>query len=160
MKTKPAFLARKAPASPTLLQGEPGGDEVRPSGLANACPRRQSQLKQAEHLLDAGIDAGHGLMTSVTEPAEWLTDIERFHGEWEGGDYGTDICVIANHIDGPGRRPKLHKHPYPETFVIRSGRGLFTVGDRKIEARTEQILVVPANTPHKFENLGPGRSTR
>jgi mannose-6-phosphate isomerase-like protein (cupin superfamily) len=99
-------------------------------------------------------------MISVTQPAEWLADIERFHGEWEGGDYGADICVIANHIDGPGRGPKLHKHPYTETFVIRSGRGLFTVGDRKIEARTGQILVVPANTPHKFENLGPGSSTR
>jgi mannose-6-phosphate isomerase-like protein (cupin superfamily) len=94
-------------------------------------------------------------MTAITEPAEWLADLERFHGEWEGKTRGANICVIANHIDGPGGGPKLHRHPYAETFVIRSGRGLFTVGDRKIEAKAGQILVVPANTPHKFENLGP-----
>lgn len=95
-------------------------------------------------------------MTSITEPSEWLVDVERFHGEWEGGERGADICVIANRIDGPGGGPRLHTHPYPETFVIRRGHGLFTAGDRKIEATTGQILVVPAGTPHKFENLGPG----
>jgi mannose-6-phosphate isomerase-like protein (cupin superfamily) len=95
-------------------------------------------------------------MTSLTDPAEWLTDPERFHGEWEGGAHGANICVIANHIDGPGGGPRLHRHPYPETFVIRGGHGLFTVGDETVEARTGQILVVPAGTPHKFENLGPG----
>ena len=63
-------------------------------------------------------------MTSITEPAEWLVDLERFHGEWEGGARGADICVIANHIDGPGGGPRLHKHPYPEIFVIRGGRAV------------------------------------
>jgi mannose-6-phosphate isomerase-like protein (cupin superfamily) len=99
---------------------------------------------------------GRTPMTSITEPAEWLTDLERFHGEWEGGMRGANICVIANHIEGTGGGPKLHRHPYPETFVIRKGRGLFTVGDRKIEAQAGEILVVPAGTPHKFENFGPG----
>jgi mannose-6-phosphate isomerase-like protein (cupin superfamily) len=95
-------------------------------------------------------------MISVTEPTEWLTDLDSFHGEWQGGERGANICVIANHIAEPGGGPRLHRHPYPETFVIRRGRGLFTVGDRNIEGQAGEILVVPAGVPHKFANLGPG----
>ncbi len=35
---------------------------------------------------------------------------------------------------------------------------MFTVGDEEIEAGPGQILVVPANTPHKFWTLGPMKS--
>ena len=31
-----------------------------------------------------------------------------------------------------------------------------TIGEEKIEAEAGQILLGPANVPHKFENLGPG----
>ena len=54
-----------------------------------------------------------------------------------------------------GAGPRLHQHSYPETFIIRAGRALFTVADEVIEARAGQILFVPAFTPHKFCNLGP-----
>jgi mannose-6-phosphate isomerase-like protein (cupin superfamily) len=40
--------------------------------------------------------------------------------------------------------------------VIRLGAGLFTIGDRQVQASAGQILVVPPGTPHKFSNLGPG----
>lgn len=40
---------------------------------------------------------------------------------------------------------------------MRVGRARFTVGDRIIDAEAGQIVVAPANVPHKFENLGPGR---
>lgn len=89
-------------------------------------------------------------------PEGWLDDPSRFHGEWQGGAFGSNICVIANRIEGPGGGPRLHTHPYPEVFVVRAGRGLFTVGDQEIEATAGDILVAPANTPHKFTNLGPG----
>ena len=94
-------------------------------------------------------------MTSVTRAAEWLADPQRFHGEWQGATSGSNICVIANRIDGPGGGPRMHTHPYPEVFVVRLGRGRFTVGDSVVEAGAGEILVVPANTPHKFENVGP-----
>jgi mannose-6-phosphate isomerase-like protein (cupin superfamily) len=96
------------------------------------------------------------IMISITEPGDWLADPKRFHGEWQGETRGAGICVIANRIDGPGGGPKLHTHPYAEVFVIREGRALFTLGDAKVETGTGQILVAPAGTPHKFENLGPG----
>lgn len=95
-------------------------------------------------------------MSIVTKAEDWLTDLASFHGEWQGAAHGAGICVIANRIDGPGGGPRLHKHPYPEIFVIRRGRALFTVGTEKIEANEGSILVAPAGTPHKFENLGPG----
>jgi mannose-6-phosphate isomerase-like protein (cupin superfamily) len=54
--------------------------------------------------------------------------------------------------DGPG----LHKHPYAETWVVRSGNARFTVGGEIIEAGDGAILVGPAEVPHMFENVGPG----
>jgi mannose-6-phosphate isomerase-like protein (cupin superfamily) len=95
-------------------------------------------------------------MAMITKTEDWLTDPVGFHGEWQGDSHGAGICIIANRIEGPGGGPKLHMHPYPETFVIRKGRALFTVGDKRIEAGTGEIVVSPAYTPHKFENLGPG----
>lgn len=95
-------------------------------------------------------------MSIVTKAEDWLTDLASFHGEWQGAAHGAGICVIANRIDGPGGGPSLHKHPYPEVFVVRRGSALFTVGTEKIEAKEGSILVAPADTPHKFENLGPG----
>jgi mannose-6-phosphate isomerase-like protein (cupin superfamily) len=56
---------------------------------------------------------------------------------------------------GIGGGPRLHRHPYPETFIIRSGMGMFTVGGESIQGTAGQIVVVPAHTPHKFTNAGP-----
>ena len=92
----------------------------------------------------------------VTRPEDWLSDPVNFHGEWQGEAHGAGICVIVNHFERIGAGPRLHSHPYAETFVIRAGRALFTVGDATFEANAGDILVAPANTPHRFANLGPG----
>ena len=39
---------------------------------------------------------------------------------------------------------------------MRTGRALFTIGEEKIEAEAGDILLGPAEIPHKYENLGPG----
>lgn len=93
---------------------------------------------------------------TLTKPEDWLDNAPRFHGEWQGAPHGAGISVIANRIEGEGGGPRLHRHPYPETFIVRAGLGLFTVGETEIEASVGHILVVPADTPHKFSNLGPG----
>jgi quercetin dioxygenase-like cupin family protein len=60
-------------------------------------------------------------------------------------------------FDGPpGSGPKLHRHPYPEIFVVQEGRATFTVGEATIEAGAGQILIAPAGVPHKFVNSGDG----
>ena len=56
-----------------------------------------------------------------------------------------------------GAGPRLHSHPYAETFVIRSGRALFTIGGETVEATAGQILVAPKDTPHKFRISDPAR---
>lgn len=93
------------------------------------------------------------------ERAEWAhpeAQVDEWKGSIELGAYGTDISVIFHSSDKPGGGPRLHVHPYPETFIITQGRALFTVGDETLVAEAGQIVVAPANVPHKFANIGPG----
>ena len=47
----------------------------------------------------------------------------------------------------------MHKHPYKEIFIIQEGVATFTVGSTTLEAKAGQIIIVPADVPHKFMNL-------
>jgi mannose-6-phosphate isomerase-like protein (cupin superfamily) len=53
----------------------------------------------------------------------------------------------------PGGTIRLHRHPYEEIFIIQEGIATFTVGSATLEARGGQIILVPAEVPHKFMNL-------
>ena len=94
-------------------------------------------------------------MAHVIEMNTWAADANRWHGELEGAPYSAGLSLIFNSNGKSGSGPRLHTHPYPETFIIQRGRALFAVGDVTIEGGAGQILVVPANTPHKFAVLGP-----
>ncbi|GAA1730162.1 cupin domain-containing protein [Isoptericola hypogeus] len=74
---------------------------------------------------------------------------------FEGYLHGSAVSVIFSRTDVDGAGPRLHLHPYAETFVIRSGRALFRVGDDEVVAVGGQILVAPPSTPHKFTVIGP-----
>lgn len=93
---------------------------------------------------------------TITPPQEWLSDAKRFSGEWQGAARGSGISVIANRIETVGVGAKPHKHPYAETFVVRSGRVRFSIGGETIVCGPGQIVVVPAGVVHAFENHGPG----
>lgn len=76
--------------------------------------------------------------------------------EFEGFAFGSEVSFII--VDSqPGAGPALHRHPYSETFLVIEGNVLFQVGDQQIRASGGSVVVVPANVPHRFENLGPGR---
>lgn len=75
----------------------------------------------------------------------------------EGGEYGAKISIIFEDTDVVGSGPRLHQHPYPETFVIHAGSARFTVGEQEVVGEAGQVIVVPAYTPHKFAVLGPDR---
>lgn len=95
----------------------------------------------------------------VIDKASWADATAgsgNWRGEFEGGAYGAGICVIFVRTETIGDGPRLHKHPYPETFLVRNGNVRFTVGAETIDATAGQIVVCPAHVPHKFENLGPG----
>lgn len=95
-------------------------------------------------------------MAQIINRDQWEEKPGSWHGEIPLGAYGADVSVIFFSSERVGAGPKLHTHPYPEVFIVRQGRALYTIGDEKIEATAGQILIAPANVPHKFENLGPG----
>lgn len=82
--------------------------------------------------------------------------MSRWHGELQGGAYGADLSLIFFQSHEVGAGPRLHQHPYLETFIVRRGTGLFVAGDMEVRLDEGQILVVPPFTPHKFSNAGPG----
>lgn len=73
--------------------------------------------------------------------------------EFEGFQYqDTEVSFIWVDMR-PGGNVRLHKHPYKEIFIIQEGISTFTVGSETLEARAGQVIIVPADTPHKFTNL-------
>ena len=75
---------------------------------------------------------------------------------FEGKDHGANVSFFLS-THAPGEGPKLHRHPYEETFILQGGRCTFTVGDETLTPSPGHILIVPANTPHKFVNSGETR---
>ena len=74
--------------------------------------------------------------------------------EFEGSRFA-DSEVSFIWVDmPPGGGVRLHDHPYKEIFVIEEGSATFTVGAESIAAHAGQVIVVPANTAHKFVNTG------
>jgi quercetin dioxygenase-like cupin family protein len=73
---------------------------------------------------------------------------------FEGGaDAGVEVSVFVTDTP-PGQGPPLHAHPYPEVFVVQRGEATFTVGGEEERVGVGHVLVVPADTPHGFKNLG------
>lgn len=72
--------------------------------------------------------------------------------EFEGFRF-SDTNVSFIWVDmPPGGAIRLHQHPYTEIFIIQEGISTFVVGDSTMEAQAGQIIIVPANVPHKFSN--------
>ena len=82
-------------------------------------------------------------------------------GPWRGSVSGLSLggqnTVLTYGTDEIGVGPRLHVHPYDETFIIVAGRARFFVGDTTLEAVAGEVVFGPAGVPHRFENLGPGR---
>jgi quercetin dioxygenase-like cupin family protein len=77
---------------------------------------------------------------------------------FEGGAHGpssVSFFIVHNH---PGQGPKLHHHPYDETFIILEGNVKVQVGEETIDGGPGDIVIGPPNIPHGFTNLGPGRA--
>ena len=77
--------------------------------------------------------------------------------EFEGYQHGdTDISFILVDMQ-PGEGVRLHQHPYQEIFILQEGVATYTVGTTTLQARAGQIIIAPADTPHKFVNSGESR---
>ena len=60
-------------------------------------------------------------MAHVIERDSWANAPDRWKGELQCGQFGANSCLIFNYQPTVGGGPRLHKHPYAEIFVIRSG---------------------------------------
>ena len=79
---------------------------------------------------------------------QWTANYQELPG-------GAGISIILESTSEAGVGPRLHQHPYAETFIIRRGSATFTIGTERLTGRAGQVLVVPAETPHKF-STDPG----
>ena len=72
-----------------------------------------------------------------------------FHGEKH------DAPISAYIVNAqPGQGPPLHIHPYVEVAFTLEGCATITVGNETREVKAGGIVVIPANTPHRFINSG------
>ena len=72
-----------------------------------------------------------------------------FVGETRGAPFSAYIVTAK-----PGQGPPLHTHPYVEVAFTIEGCASITVGDETREVKSGGIVVIPANTPHRFVNSG------
>jgi mannose-6-phosphate isomerase-like protein (cupin superfamily) len=98
----------------------------------------------------------------VTEPRTKLIipldelEHSRHSHEFVGAEHGdVPFSIILVH-SGPGVGPKLHRHPYPEVFVVQAGQATFQLGDDTIVVDEGHIVVGPPDVPHGFTNTGTG----
>jgi quercetin dioxygenase-like cupin family protein len=86
--------------------------------------------------------------------------IDRADGRADGEDWtprstksyqgDASISIILESTTTAGVGPRLHQHPYTESFIIRRGWARFTIRSEELQGHAGQVLVVPADTPHKF----------
>jgi quercetin dioxygenase-like cupin family protein len=72
-----------------------------------------------------------------------------FAGEKQGAPFSAYIVKAK-----PGQGPPLHTHPYVEVAFTIDGCATITVGNETHDVKAGGIVVIPANTPHRFVNAG------
>jgi quercetin dioxygenase-like cupin family protein len=88
-------------------------------------------------------------------PLHELAPTEHSH-ELVGAEHGgIPFSVILVHSK-PGVGPKLHRHPYPEIFIVESGEATFQLGNETIVVPGGHVVVGPPDVPHGFVNSGSG----
>ena len=93
-------------------------------------------------------------METVISRTDGREDGEDWTENYENLPGGAGISIILESTTQEGVGPRLHRHPYAETFIIRRGSAIFTVGTDEVVGHAGQVLVVPAESPHRFRT-GP-----
>ena len=84
-----------------------------------------------------------------------LEPTEHSH-EFVGAEHGdVPFSVILVH-SRPGVGPKVHRHPYPEVFIVEEGRATFSISGESIVVEAGTVVVSPAGEAHGFVNSGDG----
>ena len=83
-----------------------------------------------------------------SSPTAW-----RFEGHHDAGDTPVDASFYVTRTP-PGGGVELHVHPYSEVFFLESGRAEYLVGEERLAVSAGHVVVVPPDTPHRYENVG------
>ena len=68
---------------------------------------------------------------------------------------GAEHSVFGITVFPPGSKHDIHRHPNAEEFeYLVSGRGVARVGDADVELGPGEVVFVPKNDYHGFENTG------
>ena len=68
---------------------------------------------------------------------------------------GSEHSVFGITVFPPGSKHDIHRHPNAEEFeYLVSGRGIARVGDADVELGPGEVVFVPTNDYHGFENTG------
>ncbi|WP_136706295.1 cupin domain-containing protein [Agromyces sp. H66] len=89
-------------------------------------------------------------------PAEAIRVGTRGTLRFEGRDHGSAISYFLVNAE-PGQGPDLHRHPYPETWIVFEGEARFTVGGEQFIATAGDTATCAAGLWHGFKNAGTGR---
>jgi quercetin dioxygenase-like cupin family protein len=133
------------------IQTEPSRSlaERRPFGLRLPAPPAAARV-----LGRIRVDYRQPMDGFIIDRSDGRDDGEDWTENYEELPGSANISIILESTTKAGVGPRLHKHPYAETFLIRRGWATFTIGSTELQGRAGQVLVVPANTPHKF-STGP-----
>jgi AraC family L-rhamnose operon regulatory protein RhaS len=61
------------------------------------------------------------------------------------------VCVFESH-HGPGFRMETSRHEPLEVFYVLAGQGVFELAGRPVPCAAEDVIVVPVNQPHRFQD--------
>lgn len=78
-------------------------------------------------------------------------------GNLKGVEHGATVSLILDR-SAPGQGPRLHRHPYDETWVVHEGNLTFQLGEERFAVKAGDIVIAPPGVPHRFTNDGPGPS--
>jgi quercetin dioxygenase-like cupin family protein len=74
-----------------------------------------------------------------------------------GAEHGALPISLFLVDDRPGAGPVLHRHPYPELFIVHAGQAEFEIDRALLVATAGDILIAPAGSAHRFTNIGEER---
>jgi quercetin dioxygenase-like cupin family protein len=69
-----------------------------------------------------------------------------------GADTNGRFSVIDMQVL-PGGGPPPHRHDFEETFIVLEGAIEATFRGRKMSVRAGETINIPANAPHRFQNV-------
>ncbi len=88
-------------------------------------------------------------------PAEQIRVPDSRVLRFEGEGHGSSVSFFLVTCD-PGQGPRLHRHPYDETFHVLEGEARLVAGDVELTLHPGDTAIAPAQSWHRFAATGEG----